>query len=489
MILTLVDLVSFFDRESIYDVMATLKEVGVHKAAARLWFKLNQNTEISVKTSAGVTDTAMVGDVIGQGTAGAALVSQLNLDMGMKNYFSGSGDELYYGDVRCEYFAYQDDIGKPCAGVNEAQAANIKMQHLFQEKGLDAHPDKTGFIVFGAPGYKENVDKQLEQNKLMLGNFPVRKKVSDKYLGQILHTEGARASAEATILDRQGKLKGAMFEVKSVVEDFKMQAIGGMMAAWELWEKAMLPSLLSGAGTWVGITEKEIEKCDKLQDMFWRVMLEVPESCPKVALRAETRMIGMKHRIWEQKLLLTKQIKNLDPSYLSKRIYEEQRTNEWPGLVMEAKEICQELEIPDVNVNIISDRDIKRAVLEHHDRQLVEEVSKSKKMMKHKGDNFGTVQDYMKGKSIQNCRMAFRIRCELVKDIKGNFKDMYRKKGGEKELLCEDCDSNTIQTQSHCMECPQWVELRRGLEMSKIEDVVVFFQQMLKERLRRKSGS
>lgn len=66
---------------------------------------------------------------------------------------------------------------------------------------------------------------------------------------------------------------------------------------------------------------------------------------------------------------------------------------------------------------------------------------------------------------------------------------MYRKKGGEKELLCEDCDSNTIQTQSHCMECPQWVELRRGLEMSKIEDVVVFFQQMLKERLRRKSGS
>jgi hypothetical protein len=268
-----------------------------------------------------------------------------------------------------------------------------------------------------------------------------------------------------------------------------MKAIGVMMAAWELWEKAMLPSLLSGAGTWVGITEKEIEKCDKLQDMFWRVMLEVPESCPKVALRAETRMIGMKHRIWEQKLLLTKRIKNLDPSYLSKRIYEEQRTNEWPGLVMEAKEICQELEIPDVNVNIISDRDIKRAVLEHHDRQLVEEVSKSKKMMKHKGDNFGTVQDYMKGKSIQNCRMAFRIRCELVKDIKGNFKDMYRKKGGEKELLCEDCDSNTIQTQSHCMECPQWVELRRGLEMSKIEDVVVFFQQMLKERLRRKSGS
>ena len=45
----------------------------------------------------------------------------------------------------------------------------------------------------------------------------------------------------------------------------------------------------------------------------------------------------------------------------------------------------------------MSEADIKRAVLEHHDRQLVDEISKSKKMMKHKEDNFRTVQDYIKG--------------------------------------------------------------------------------------------
>ena len=306
MIFTLVDLVSFFDRENIYDVIATLNEVGVNRTASRLWLKLNQNTEISVKTSAGMTDTAFVGDVIGQGTAGAALVSQLNLDYGMKSYFSGSGDEVYYGSVRCEYFAYQDDIGKPCAGVNQAQVANIKMSHLFEEKGLEAHPDKTGFIVFGGQKYKKEVDEQLESNPLYLGEFPVRRKQYDKYLGQILHTDGVRASVEATIKDREGKVKGAMFEVKSIVEDFRMLAIGGMMAAWELWEKAMVPSLLAGARTWVGATEKEYDKCDKLQEMFWRVMLEVPESCPRIALRAETRMIKIKYRVWQYKLLLLK---------------------------------------------------------------------------------------------------------------------------------------------------------------------------------------
>ena len=94
-------------------------------------------------------------------------------------------------------------------------------------------------------------------NPLSLGDFPVKRKENDRYLGQILHTDGVRASCAATISDREGKIKGAIFEVQSIVEDFKMQAIGGMMAAWVLWERALVPSLLSGAGAWTGITSTD----------------------------------------------------------------------------------------------------------------------------------------------------------------------------------------------------------------------------------------
>ena len=76
-----------------------------------------------------------------------------------------------HGEVRCEYFAYQDDVGKPSDGVLEAQAGNIKMSHLFQEKGLQAHPDKTGFIVFGGPKYKKEIEKDLERRPLYFGDF------------------------------------------------------------------------------------------------------------------------------------------------------------------------------------------------------------------------------------------------------------------------------------------------------------------------------
>ena len=34
-------------------------------------------------------------------------------------------------------------------------------------------------------------------------------------------------------------------------------------------------SCMSGAGTWVGSTTKEVERCDKLRDLFWKIALNV----------------------------------------------------------------------------------------------------------------------------------------------------------------------------------------------------------------------
>ena len=60
LILTLVDIVAFFDREDILDVMDTLEALGVDKKAARLWYKLNENTRIRVRTSVGESDSRTV---------------------------------------------------------------------------------------------------------------------------------------------------------------------------------------------------------------------------------------------------------------------------------------------------------------------------------------------------------------------------------------------------------------------------------------------
>ena len=73
----------------------------------------------------------------------------------------------------------------------------------------------------------------------MFRSFPVKQRAYNSYLGQILHGGGLDCSAEVTVQERKGRIKGATMEVKSIIEDFQMQSIGGIMAAWEIWKKAM----------------------------------------------------------------------------------------------------------------------------------------------------------------------------------------------------------------------------------------------------------
>ena len=121
---------------------------------------------------------------------------------------------------------------------------------MFQEKGLEAHPDKTCFIVFGSENFKRKINEQLNANPLQLGNFMVNRRVSDRYLGQFCTQMELRQVWMQQFLIEQVALREQFS--KSIIATFEMQAIGGIMTGWELWERALLPSLLSGAGTWMG---------------------------------------------------------------------------------------------------------------------------------------------------------------------------------------------------------------------------------------------
>ena len=114
--------------------------------------------------------------------------------------------------------------------------------------------------------------------------------------------------------------------MKAIIEDYEMRSMGGLVAAWELWERALLPSLLSGAGTWLGKIDEAVKLCNKIQNFYCRVICKVPESCPKLGLLSKTCMIDMKYRIWHKKCLLLLQIQCLEEEALARQIYQQKRT-------------------------------------------------------------------------------------------------------------------------------------------------------------------
>ena len=55
LIFLVIDFVSFFDREDIFDCLETLDKIKVNKKAKQIWYLLNKDTKIKVKTARGMT--------------------------------------------------------------------------------------------------------------------------------------------------------------------------------------------------------------------------------------------------------------------------------------------------------------------------------------------------------------------------------------------------------------------------------------------------
>ena len=95
---------------------------------------------------------------------------------------------------------------------------------------------------------------------LRFGELKMKEKEQDVYLGDVLSSRGQAASVEATIANRMGRIKGSIYETAAILKDWRMQCVGGMMGAWDIWEMSIIPSLLANGGSWVVISQRAIDR-------------------------------------------------------------------------------------------------------------------------------------------------------------------------------------------------------------------------------------
>ena len=69
------DIKRFLDKEMVEDVFLASLNRGADQKACFLWSKLNADTQIRVRTGAGISNYVGVEAVVGQGTIGVALGS------------------------------------------------------------------------------------------------------------------------------------------------------------------------------------------------------------------------------------------------------------------------------------------------------------------------------------------------------------------------------------------------------------------------------
>ena len=220
-----------------------------------------------------------------------------------------------------------------------------------------------------------------------------------------------------------------MFKVKALIEDFRLQAITGMEGAWILWERSILPTLMAGCGSWIGVGQKTYEKLDEIQSEYLRMIYSCPPSTPKPSLRSQAGMLSSKHRIWLEKICVVGEIfhkKGEQEENYAREVLKEQIEQGWEGLTKEVSEICQLAGLPNICEKFIHRKEVLDAMEVHHMKEVKEEMEPLSKMAVLKLKDTRKMQPYMRQKSLANSRMEFLWQTNMI-DTRMNMKGKYER--------------------------------------------------------------
>ena len=117
----------------------------------------------------------------------------------------------------------------------------------------------------------------------------------------------------------------------------------------------------------------------------------------------------MEERISKRKLEFIDHIKESDDNTFVKKVFNEQLKKEWPGLIQECDNLCEDLELPKVSKNKLSKRDINNALQEKTRSVLIEKMKTSTKMEDKVEEAFQR-KEYFDNKVISEVRAMFAAR-------------------------------------------------------------------------------
>ena len=197
---------------------------------------------------------------------------------------------------------FQDDTTRLVTSIDAAQKGNIIMNAAMKRKQLELNVDKCSLIVFDNRSKTKEIREAINLKCLLsIGGNKIKAKVQDKYLVDILHEGGLRQSVQATIDERYGKAFASLREIGSVINDFRINAIGGLKAGLDIFEMVVIPSVLNNSDTWMEIDKGSISRLDELQNSMFKNLFAVPHSVPIPALHSEP-IYGREDRFKETEL-------------------------------------------------------------------------------------------------------------------------------------------------------------------------------------------
>ena len=157
-------------------------------------------------------------------------------------------------------------------------------------KMLDIKLDKSVYLLLGKKKKIEKLRQEIKMNPIRYKETLMKEKKEDKWLGDMLNGEGEKQSVLATINERIEKIYNIISETVAIIEDTRMNKLGGLSCAIDIWEIAIIPSLLNNCETWSSLDEKSNTALEGFQSNFLRSILQYQS--PALFLHSAMNGIG-----------------------------------------------------------------------------------------------------------------------------------------------------------------------------------------------------
>ena len=362
LIIQLYDISKFFDKEHLPDVMEELYGSGVRGKNYRLIYKLNEKRIIKVDTAVGLTEEEEVSEGIGQGTLDGAITSANSIGRGVDRYFSSSPWEAHYGQVRLQPFSFLDDIGRLSSSPQAALAGNLFLSSLMEEKLLSFNISKSVCLVVGENTEARTMKQKLKHNPLQLGKSVMKTVEQYMYLGIVLDDGGSSASFIATIEKRTSRVKQQIFEIKAILQDTRLDSVGGISAGLDLWQLIVVPYLYASLECFPDFSEEALKKLEDLHLLFYRCLLNCPRSSPIGGMfwfLGQTLPINI---LMKKTVMLYFHIANLSSDSFAKEVINEQQRLGIDGLASQGRRYLAELGVRESIITVTSKAQFKRII-------------------------------------------------------------------------------------------------------------------------------
>ena len=118
-----------------YILYTLSKKAGISEKDYRMWYKLNKDTEIAVRTSVGESKTEIVKNSVGQGSLGAALASSINIGCAVQDTLKWT-KSASIGNLGLNSLILQDGIFRLSGSLRQARIGRDKIFDLLTRKQL-----------------------------------------------------------------------------------------------------------------------------------------------------------------------------------------------------------------------------------------------------------------------------------------------------------------------------------------------------------------